>query len=74
MMTPLVPATYEQGIFKPSAPVHLPEHLRVILAISAAEDDVPTMALSRLAEQSQSLAFLSDSREDLYTLMDGEPC
>ena len=73
-MTPLIPATYEHGIFRPVTPVQLPEHLRVILAVSPAEDDVPTILLDRLAEHSQSFSFLNDPREDLYTPMDGEPC
>lgn len=73
-MTTLIPATYEQGIFKPLTPIRLREHLRVILAVSPAEDDVPTISLARLAEQSPSFAFLNDPREDLYTPEDGEPC
>lgn len=74
LMTTLIPATYEHGTFKPLMPVHLPEHLRVVLIISQAEDDLPTLPLTRLAEQSESLAFLNDPREDRYTLQDGEPC
>lgn len=73
-MTTLIAATYEHGSFKPLRPIELPEHLRVILIVSPAEDDLPTMLLDRLAEGSPSFAFLSDSREDLYTPSDGEPC
>ena len=73
-MTTLIPATYEHGMFKPLAPVQRPEHLRVILVISAAEDDLPTALLARLAEQNPSLAFLSDPREDLDSPLDGTLC
>ncbi len=73
-MTPLIPATFERGIFKPLAKVRLPEHMRVILAITPAEDDVPSILLGRLAEQSQSFAFLNEPREDIYSPADGEPC
>ena len=73
-MTPLIPATYEQGAFKPLTPVQLPEHLRVILVVAPTQDDVPTLLLDRLAEQSEGFAFLNDPRENLYTAADGEPC
>lgn len=73
-MMPVVPATYEHGSFKPLTPVQLPEHFRVILVVSPAGDEVPTILLDRLAEHSQSFAFLNDPREDLYTPSDGEPC
>jgi predicted DNA-binding antitoxin AbrB/MazE fold protein len=73
-MTPLIPATYEHGIFKPLKPVRLPEHLRVILVVTPTNDEVPTLLLDRLAEESGSFTFLSDPREDLYTPADGEPC
>jgi predicted DNA-binding antitoxin AbrB/MazE fold protein len=73
-MTPLVPATYERGMFKPLTPLRLPEHLRVILVVTPSDGDVPTLLLDRLAEQSESFAFLNDPREDLYTAADGEPC
>ena len=72
--TPLVAATFEHGIFKPVGKIHLPEHMRVILAITPATDDIPTMLLDQLAEQSESFDFLSDSREDIYTLEDGKAC
>lgn len=73
-MSPLVPATYEHGIFKPTTAVKLPEHLRVILVVNPVEDDLPAVVLQRLAEQSPSFAFLNDPRKDVYTLEDGEPC
>lgn len=73
-MTPLIPATYEHGIFKPLAKVRLPEHMRVILAVTPDEDDLPTLLLDRLAEQSQGFAFLNDPREDIYSPQDGESC
>ena len=73
-ITPLIPATYEHGIFKPLTPVELPEHVRVILAVSPAEEDVPTILLDRLAERSRSFTFLSNPREEIYTPTDGEPC
>ena len=73
-MTPLIPARFEDGAFKPIKPVRFPEHLPVVLAVSLNEDDLPTMYLNRLAEESAAFRFLADDREDLYTLSDGEPC
>ena len=72
--TPLISATYEHGIFKPLGKINLPEHMRVILVITPATDDIPTILLSRLAEQSHSFDFLDDSRENIYTAQDGKPC
>ncbi len=72
--TPLIQATYEHGMFKPAQKVYLPEHMRVILAITPATDDIPILLLGKLAEQSKSYDFLSDSAQDIYSLKDGESC
>ena len=74
MTSPLIPATYERGMFKPLTPVRLPEHLRVILVVAPTSDDIPTVLLDRLAEETRSFSFLNDPREDLYTAADGQPC
>ena len=73
-MTPLIPARFEDGAFRPLKPVRLPEHSPVVLAVSLNDDDLPTICLNRLAEESASFGFLANDREDLYTLSDGEPC
>ena len=73
-MSTLIPATYEEGIFKPLKPVHLPDHLKVILAVDVSANDLSSLLLARLAESDPSFAFLANPQEDLYTLQDGEPC
>lgn len=77
-MIQTVEAVYEKGLFRPLDDVHLPEQQRVRLVFrlegeTASTDDLPAWALAVLAEQSPSFDFLADSREDIYSLEDGEP-
>ena len=37
------------------------------------EEDLPTVALMRFAEQGKAFDFWLDGAEDIYTLDDGEP-
>lgn len=37
------------------------------------EDDIPTLAMMRLAEQGGAFDFLKEQGEDVYTAEDGEP-
>jgi hypothetical protein len=46
------------------------EHHGIALEI---EDDVPTLAIMRLAEQGGAFDFWLDSAEDVYSTTDGEP-
>lgn len=71
-MTKLLAATYEHGGFKPLRPLKLPEHQRVIIAIAINEDEIPSLLISKLAEESKSFQFLNNSEEDIYSLSDGE--
>jgi hypothetical protein len=43
----------------------------VVLQID--EDDVPTVGIGRLAEQSGAFDFWKEKEEDIYSLDDGEP-
>jgi len=77
-MLKVIDAIYSQGAFKPLGDVHLPEQQRVKIifvpdngAVSA--DDLPALGLAMLAEHSPAFAFLSDPREDIYSIQDGEP-
>lgn len=77
-MLQVVDAVYERGTFRPLTDVNLPEQQRVRIVFVPQDgadsmDDLPALALARLAEQSPSFDFLADSREDIYTLEDGEP-
>ncbi len=77
-MHQIVEAVYEKGLFRPLSEVHLPDRQRVRLVFllegeAALADDLPAWALAALAEQSPSFDFLADSREDIYSLEDGEP-
>ena len=41
--------------------------------LRTSEDDVPTLGLMRLIEQSGSFDFWKEDGEDLYSIEDGEP-
>ncbi len=71
-MTKLIPAIYEHGILTPLKPLNLPEHQKVLVIISINDDDIPSLFISKLAEQSQSFQFLQHSEEDIYSPSDGE--
>ena len=71
-MTRLIPAIFEQGHFTPTTPLSIPDHQRVFIAVTIAEDDVPSLWVSRLAEESGNYDFLSDPAEDIYSASDGE--
>jgi predicted DNA-binding antitoxin AbrB/MazE fold protein len=72
-MLKTIKAVYENGLFHPLESVSLPDQTEVKLIFLLAGDDLPALALAKLAEESPSFAFLADPREDIYTLEDGEP-
>ena len=72
-MLKTIKAVYENGLFHPLESVSLPDRTEVKLVFLSSEDDLPSLALAKLAEDSPSFAFLADPREDTYTLEDGEP-
>lgn len=77
-MLQVIDAIYSQGAFKPLGDVHLPEHQRVKIVFvpddgAALADDLPALGLAMLAEHSLAFAFLTDPREDIYSVQDGEP-
>ena len=43
------------------------------IAMEVEEDDVPTVAIMRLAEQGGAFDFWLDPAEDVYSANDGEP-
>ncbi len=43
------------------------------VAMEITEDDLPTLAIMRLAEQGGAFDFWLDSAEDVYSASDGEP-
>ncbi len=75
-MVQFVEAIYEDEVFKPLSDIDLPDRQRVrivVLPEGVGEDDVPAWAIAALAEHSRSFDFLADSREDNYSVDDGEP-
>jgi predicted DNA-binding antitoxin AbrB/MazE fold protein len=72
-MLKIIKAVYENGLFHPLESVSLPDRTEVKLVFLSLEDDLSSLALAKLAEDSPSFAFLADPREDMYTLEDGEP-
>ncbi len=43
------------------------------IALEIEDDDVPTLAIMRLAEQGGAFDFWLDPAEDVYSAADGEP-
>ena len=72
-MTKVLPAIYERGHFTPDQPLELREHQRVFLIVSTSQDDVPSLAISKLAENDKNFPFLNNPAEDVYTIDDGNP-
>ena len=71
-MTKLIPATYENGHLNPVNPLNLPEHQRVMLAVVINKDEIPSLLMNKLAEESPSFEFLNNPEEDIYSPLDGE--
>jgi hypothetical protein len=43
------------------------------ITVQTQEDDVPTLGIMRLAEQSGAFDFWQEEGEDIYSIEDGEP-
>ena len=69
-MSQIIHAIYENGVFRPTEKIRLPEHIEVDITI---QDNSETEGITRVAEESGAFNYLSDSGEDIYTLTDGEP-
>ena len=71
-MTKLIPAIYENGGFRLLQSLKLSEHQRVLLAVAISKDEIPSLLISKLAEESPSFQFLNNPEEDIYSPSDGE--
>ena len=71
-MTKLIPAVFEHGTLKLISPLKLPEHQKVLIAITLNNDETPSLLISKLAENSASFSFLNNLGEDIYSVTDGE--
>lgn len=69
-MAKVIHAIFENGVFRPVDKISLPEHQEVEIII---QEDVPTKIIAVVAERAGGFDFLADSREDIYTVTDGEP-
>jgi hypothetical protein len=47
--------------------------LHQAIAVEVEDDDVPTLAIMRLAEQGGAFDFWREDGEDVYAISDGEP-
>ena len=68
-----IKAVYEKGVLRLLEEVSLTEHEEVEVIVLQEPDDLPASALLNLAQAGKSFAFLEDTREDIYSLTDGEP-
>lgn len=63
---------FDGKVIVPDEPIDLPEHTSLIIRIESATDgDVDSEWTDAIAREWND--ELSDSREDIYTLEDGEP-
>ena len=69
-MSQIIHAVFENGVFRPTEKVRLPENVEVDITI---QDNSETEGIARVAEESGAFDYLSDSGEDIYTITDGEP-
>lgn len=69
-MAKVIHAIFENGVFRPVEKISLPEHQEVEIII---QEDIPTRIIAVVAERTGGFDFLADSREDIYTVTDGEP-
>jgi hypothetical protein len=66
-----IKAIVRGGLLDPLEPLDLPEETTVTLTL-AEGDDVPACAIAQVAGTGGAFGFLSDPREDIYSLEDGE--
>lgn len=59
-----IPAVYENGVFRPMAPVNLPEHCEVDVTVRALHGDAGKNPLQRLAEIADGFPDNSDLPTD----------
>ena len=69
-MSQIIHAVFENGVFRPTEKVRLPEHVEVDITI---QENNETEGIASVAEESGAFDYLSDSGEDIYTITDGEP-
>jgi predicted DNA-binding antitoxin AbrB/MazE fold protein len=66
-----IEAIYENGCLKLLKKVHLPEHIKVRIAILDKEDP-SSMDMARFAQKGRAFDFLNNPDDDIYNLEDGE--
>jgi hypothetical protein len=66
-----IKAVVRGGHLEPLEPLNLPEETPVTLTL-ADEDDLPASTLARMAGEGGAFDFLTDDRENIYSLNDGE--
>jgi len=69
-MPKIIHAIFENGVFRPVKKISLPEHQEVEIII---QEDIPTNLIAIVADGTGGFDFLTDPREDIYTISDGEP-
>ncbi|MBU2528846.1 antitoxin family protein [bacterium] len=80
-MSITIQAVFENGIFRPIKKVRIAEHRKVKIIIDPAshylfsevDNDVPSKLIASAANNSKSFKFLKQSKENIYTIKDGEP-
>jgi len=68
-----IKAVFENGVLRPLSHVKLAEHEEVEIIILHEGEDIPSAAIARMAHAGKSFEFLSNTAEDIYSPLDGEP-
>lgn len=69
-MVRAIEAIYENGCLRLLKKIHLPEHIKLRIAIL--EEEPSAMDIARLAEKGKSFDFWDNPEDDIYNLKDGE--
>jgi len=71
-MTKLLTGIFEHGQIKINTPLHFAEHQKVLIAVIVDNSDPSGLLIAQAAQESKSFNFLNDSKEDIYSIADGE--
>ena len=66
-----IEAIYENGCLKLLEKLHLPEHIKVRIAILD-QENLSSIEIAGLAQKGKAFDFLNNPEEDIYSTQDGQ--
>ena len=70
-MVRAIEAIYENGCLKLLEKLHLPEHIKVRIAILD-QKNLSSIEIAGLAQKGKAFDFLNNPEEDIYSIQDGQ--